>query len=183
VMTLMFGYCRVTSLACNIKDGSVVKMTKKGEKPDLKNREVAFAVEEIPSVFDYLSYMYFCGAPISGPWIEYKDLIQFFKFEGHYKNVQETHTVGKALLRFVQAWLCVGAGAFLSQYFSLPFLISKDFAESGFLYQMFHLYGSLKLEMQTFLVGFCLMETGPVMCGLSYNGVDEVSKIEKHDRV
>jgi hypothetical protein len=58
-------------------------------------------VEEIPSIFDFLSYMYFCGAPISGPWIEYKDLIQYFRFEGHYEKVNETSTFWLAIMRFV----------------------------------------------------------------------------------
>lgn len=42
-------------------------------KVDLKSRELKYAVEDIPSFFNFMSYIYFCGASISGPWYEYKD--------------------------------------------------------------------------------------------------------------
>ena len=40
---------------------------------DLKSREVKNAIEEIPSFFDFMAYLYFCGAAISGPFYEFKD--------------------------------------------------------------------------------------------------------------
>ena len=73
-MNLMFNFCRVSSLACCIRDGSrITKAKKDGVEADLKSREKEFAVEQIPSFFDFISYLYFCGAAISGPWYEYKD--------------------------------------------------------------------------------------------------------------
>ena len=73
-MNLMFNFCRVTSLACCLKDGQVLtKARKDGKEPDLKTREIRYAIEEFPSFFDYISYLYFCGAAISGPFYEFKD--------------------------------------------------------------------------------------------------------------
>ena len=73
-MNLMFNFSRVTSLACCIRDGDIIKESKAIDKEaDLRPREKAYAVEDIPSLFDFLSYLYFCGAAISGPWYEYKD--------------------------------------------------------------------------------------------------------------
>ena len=73
-MNLMFNYCRVTSLACCIRDGIKLKEARKsGVEVDLKRREKAYAVEEIPSFFEFISYLYFCGAAISGPFYEFKD--------------------------------------------------------------------------------------------------------------
>jgi hypothetical protein len=117
-MTMMFGYCRVTSLACCIKDGETMKVAeKKKQEPDLKPREKAFAVSEVPTIFEFTSYMYFCGAPISGPWLEYKDLMQFFRKEGHYKDVEKTHTFKPGMIRFVQAWIFVAISGVLGNYF------------------------------------------------------------------
>ena len=48
----------------------------RGDKIDLKRREIEYAVEEVPSLFDFLSYLYFCGAAISGPFYEFKDFQQ-----------------------------------------------------------------------------------------------------------
>ena len=73
-MNLMFNYCRITSVVCCIKDGTALKTARKlNQEPDLKRREKIYAVEEIPSFFDFISYLYFCGAAISGPFYEYKD--------------------------------------------------------------------------------------------------------------
>ena len=73
-MNLMFNFSRLTSLACCIRDGDKIAQAKKADKEaDLKPREKAYAVTETPSFFDFMSYLYFCGAAISGPWYEYKD--------------------------------------------------------------------------------------------------------------
>lgn len=76
-MNLMFNYCRVTSLACCIRDGQKLQVARTNglapESAGLKRREIAYAVDEIPSFFDYFSYLYFCGAAISGPFYEFKD--------------------------------------------------------------------------------------------------------------
>ena len=80
----MFNFCRVTALVCCVRDGIVLK--KKGEdKCNLKKREMEYAITEgIPSFFDYWSYMYFCGACISGPFYEYKDFMHYIRREEHY---------------------------------------------------------------------------------------------------
>ena len=45
-MNLMFNFCRVSSLACCIRDGSrITKAKKDGVEADLKSREKEFAVE------------------------------------------------------------------------------------------------------------------------------------------
>jgi D-alanyl-lipoteichoic acid acyltransferase DltB (MBOAT superfamily) len=81
---MMFNYCRITSLACCIKDGTLITTARKSigdliERKiplnelhvDLKSRELKYAVEEVPSFLDFFAYIYFCGAVISGPWFEY----------------------------------------------------------------------------------------------------------------
>ena len=81
-----------------MKDGDTLK--KNRDKPDLKSREKAFAVEETPSFLDYISYLYFVGAPICGPWLEYKDLMDFFRVKGHYKDILTVSTLKPAMIRF-----------------------------------------------------------------------------------
>lgn len=71
-MNLMFNFCRVTTLAICASDG--LKIKKMGDACDLKSRERKYAITDgRPSFLDYWSYMYFCGAAISGPWYEFKD--------------------------------------------------------------------------------------------------------------
>ena len=114
-MNLMFNFSRLTSLACCIRDGEKMAQAKKeGKEADLKPREKAYAVEEVPSFFDFMSYLYFCGAAISGPWYEYKDFRQMIKQEGDFKDIPSPIWAGTK--RYIEAWLRVATGAVLSIY-------------------------------------------------------------------
>lgn len=102
--------------------------------------------------------------------------------EGNYKNVPSTLKPG--LTRFAQAWCCVLTGAILSKIVDEKFMLTKEF-RIGFSIpeKIFYQYLTVKLTMQTYLVGWCLMECGPIAAGLSYNGVDKETGEAKHDRV
>jgi len=110
-MTLMFSYCKNTSLACNIKDGYTAKKAEADKKePLLKRREVAFLVKEMPSFYDYMAYMYFCGSAISGPWFEYKDLYDFMRAQGHYKHVHKVSTFWPSIFKVFMVVCCTLVG-------------------------------------------------------------------------
>lgn len=125
-MNLMFNYCRVTSLACCIRDGIRIKEARlKGVEADLKRREKAYAVEEIPSFFEFMAYLYFCGAAISGPFYEFKDFQEMISRTGDFKNVPST--VKPGLIRFANAWMCVGTGAIIGSYVDEKFMLTSEF--------------------------------------------------------
>lgn len=125
-INLMFNFCRVSSLACCIKDGdTIAKAKKEGKEVDLKPREQVYAIEQVPSFFDFFSYLYFCGAAISGPWYEYKDFKQMINKEGNFKDVPST--VKPALIRYVQSWTCVATGSILAQFIEETFPLSEKF--------------------------------------------------------
>lgn len=131
----MGAFCKVTCLACVLKDGDEVKRararqkkSKKKVEPNLKSREVLMAVEETPSLFDFIAYMNFAGASISGPWLEYKDLMQLYRKEGHYENIDKVSTFVPGFIRFLQGWGCIAIGGLLSTYFNLNHLLTAEFA-------------------------------------------------------
>jgi len=129
-MTIMMAYTKLSSLACNIKDGDTHRTAKKeGNEADLKRREKYYAVEEVPSIFSYLSYMYFVGGSISGPWFEFRDLDDFFEARGHYENIHQFDTFYRGMERFAHAWGLVVVGAVLSKFFNLAYLLKPAFAE------------------------------------------------------
>ena len=88
-----------------------------------------------------------------------------------------------ALIRFSQAWICVGTGAILDQFVDVQFMVTDTFLKEYSIPQkLLYQYGCVKLVMQTYSVGWCLMESGAVAAGLSFNGYDEKGKA-RHDRV
>ena len=91
----------------------------------MKRREKAYAVEEIPSFFDFMAYLYFCGAAISGPFYEFKDFQQMMAREGDFKDVPSTLKPG--LMRFLNAWMCVASGAILASLVDEMFMLTPEF--------------------------------------------------------
>ena len=134
---MMFNYCRITSLACCIKDGTIIAAARKLKNDkerkiplselnvDLKRYELAYAVEDVPNLFEFLSYIYFCGASISGPWYEYKDFHAWINLEGDFKNVPSTWKA--ALTRYITSWLCVAVGSGFNHFFPKDFMLTDEF--------------------------------------------------------
>ena len=48
---------------------------------------------------------------------------------------------------------------------------------------MLYLFAVTKRNAQTYLVGFCLMDVGPIASGLAFNGYDKETEKPKFDRV
>jgi hypothetical protein len=61
--------------------------------------------------------MYFGGSAISGPWFEFKDLMQFFKAEGHYKDVHSANTLIPGLKAMGSVVFLIIFGTVLSDVF------------------------------------------------------------------
>lgn len=86
-------------------------------------------ITEVPSFYDYMAYMYFCGAAISGPWYEYKDLYDFMRAQGHYENIHKVKTFKASMIKFCTVWLCVIVGSIIGDFgFDLSQLTSAEFA-------------------------------------------------------
>ena len=80
--------------------------------------------------------------------------------------------------------MCVATGAILAQFVDEKFTLTEEFANEYNLFQKWlYLYVALKLVMQTYLVGWTLMECGPIASGLSFNGYDKETGKPKFDRV
>ena len=73
-----------------------------------------------------MSYLYYCGSTISGPWFEYKDFMQMIRKEGDFKEVPSTLKAG--LSRYFNAWLFAATGTILAQFFDEKFTVTKEFA-------------------------------------------------------
>ena len=129
-------------------------------------------MEDTPSFFEFLNYIYFCGAAISGPWYEYQDFQHMIELKGNWQNVPSTTM--PAVRRYLDAWLCVVAGSIFDHYFPKDYLLTSEFASLSLFWKILYSYGTLKNMMyKTYMVGWCLMEVGPIASGLSFNGLDE----------
>jgi len=58
-------------------------------------------VKKLPSFYEYISYMYYCGGTIAGPFFEYKDFNNFINRTHSYENIPST--IVPTLIRFTTA--------------------------------------------------------------------------------
>jgi lysophospholipid acyltransferase len=193
-ITMMFNYCRISSLACCIKDGTVISAARKAKGDDvtrkiphselgvdLKRRELKYAQEDVPTLFEFLSYLYFVGSCISGPWFEFGDFNDLIKRQGEFKDVPSTWK--KSLMIYLEAWLCVFIGIVLGKVLNKDYYVSEEFAAKPLYWKIYLIYFFGRVVMyKTYLVGWCLMDLGPIASGLSFNGYDEEGNA-KFDRV
>jgi D-alanyl-lipoteichoic acid acyltransferase DltB (MBOAT superfamily) len=63
--------------------------------------EREYLIEELPSFYDYIGYIYYCGGTIAGPIYEYKDYSNFINKTGCYSYIP--NTVVPTLIRFSHA--------------------------------------------------------------------------------
>jgi hypothetical protein len=61
--------------------------------------------------------MYFGGSAISGPWFEYRDLMQCFRMEGHYKELYKVHTLTQGLKSVMVVFCLVVYASILQDVF------------------------------------------------------------------
>lgn len=106
---------------------------------DLKSRELAYALETVPSFFEFLSYIYFCGAAISGPWYEFRDFNAMILRKGDFENVPSTWRV--AFRRYFDSWVCVAVGALLHHYFPNKFMMTDEFKSHSILWKILYSFG------------------------------------------
>ena len=104
--------------------------------------------EQSISFFDFMSYMYFCGGAISGPWFEYVDFNAYCKSEGRYQKIPSTWW--PALKRFGQAWCFVGWSIVLSQVTDEKIYVTDKFLQMSIPWKVVYMYITLKLIMSTY---------------------------------
>jgi len=94
---MMTNLTKVSAICINFRDGAVPKSSR---ETYLKSRKMIYfgkgigerehLLEELPSFYDFLGYMYYCGGTIAGPFFEYKDYINFIERTGHYQAIPST---------------------------------------------------------------------------------------------
>jgi D-alanyl-lipoteichoic acid acyltransferase DltB (MBOAT superfamily) len=90
----MISFCKQMGLALCYKDGDEANFN------NCTSREKAKAVRQKPTLVNYLSYMFFVGQVISGPFSEYCDFEDWLHLRNKYKKINYFDTWLPALKRF-----------------------------------------------------------------------------------
>jgi lysophospholipid acyltransferase len=75
---MMINFCKQWMLALNYRDGA-------GDLDGwLNSRERLRAIKSLPSLVDYVNYMFNLSSSVCGPCFEYKEWDQFINLQGNY---------------------------------------------------------------------------------------------------
>jgi len=84
---------KLSALGFCYKDG--------GEKDEnLLKEQIERKVVNVPNPLEMMSYVFYCGASICGPFYEYSDYINYIEEKGVYANIPNTFI--PSLIRLVQ---------------------------------------------------------------------------------
>jgi len=84
---------KLSALAFCYRDG--------GEKDEnLLKEQIERKIVKMPSPLEMMSYVFFCGACICGPFFEYSDYINYIEKKGIYANMPSSFIA--SIIRFVQ---------------------------------------------------------------------------------
>jgi len=98
----MISFCKQMALSLSYKDGDPKKLDK------LTKREREMAVEEVPDLLTYFSYMINPATATTGPFHEFAPFKDFINKQGRFADLKMFETWPAAFKRFFHAYLCLG---------------------------------------------------------------------------
>jgi hypothetical protein len=107
-----------------------------------------YAIKDTPSFFDFLSYVFYCGGTISGPFYEYKDFDNFINKKDIYVTIP--NTMIPTIKRFLTAFsnyinnliylVFVALNAAIDDYFVPGYIITEEFGNKNFIYKVITIF-------------------------------------------
>jgi|688.fasta_scaffold141358_1 lysophospholipid acyltransferase len=96
---MMITFCKQWMLAINYRDGA-------GDIESwLNSREKARALKNLPSLFDYVNYIFNLSSSVCGPCFEYKEWDEFINLKANYSSMVPQSCIVPALNRFLHGLL------------------------------------------------------------------------------
>jgi lysophospholipid acyltransferase len=154
---------KLTTLAFNLSDA------KHRVEEELSAHEKEKQVKEMPSVLEFLGYIYFFPSFLAGPHIYFADYKRFI--EGTlYPKGEAPSTVMPTITKIGQAVLCLAVTAPLSGMMPIPWMCTDDYYTHGFVFKFLYMWVSLLAARFSFYFAWLLSEGSFIACGIGYNG-------------
>lgn len=170
-----------------------------GRRPssELSSLQKDRALTKLPPLLDYLTYVFFFPSLMAGPSFDYSEFrrwLDFSIFEGEYttphpdgkprKHKRKIPRSGRiAAKKAAEGVMWIGLWILLSGKFSDKALFTSEFRARSFLYRAFFLWPLGFTYRLKYYGAWTLAEGACILSGLSYNGIDPVTKKRKWDRV
>lgn len=154
---------KLTTLAFNLSDA------KHRAEEDLSAHEKEKRVKELPSLLEFIGYIYFFPSFLAGPHIYFADYKRFI--EGTlYPKGEAPSTVMPTIVKIGQAVLCLAVAAPISGMMPIPWMCTDDYYVHGFAFKFAYMWLSLLAARFSFYFAWLLSEGSFIACGIGYNG-------------
>jgi len=132
----------------------------------------------LPTLIEYMGFVHFSSGCIIGPFIEYKDFINWIYLTGHYKDMPrgDLSTVWPSLKRFFAGCACITLHLVLVVYFgySVYFCGKPEFEHhKTLLYRLFFMSMAMTSQRFMYYTPWCFSDSSLIACGLAYNKVEK----------
>ncbi|KAL4450709.1 hypothetical protein ABPG77_001065 [Micractinium sp. CCAP 211/92] len=168
ILPLMFATCKLIAAAHSYADGAFVDA-----KGQLSEYQREHALEERPSLLEYLGYLLGAGSLLVGPLVEMRPYLAFAHCRGVW--AQEPPLPWRTLAaRLLQSCLCFYLCWLLADRYKPDKIWKKDgaYQQLGFFARLAFLHISCTVFRLQLYVHWGLAEAGALLSGIGYSGPD-----------
>lgn len=162
----MMTVCKYSSIAFSYDDG------KKDDKEFKSEHHRSYKIVEKPNLVEFFSYIYFYPTALIGPFIEYKDFINFIKEEDCYKELKKNfgYIFVHGLMKFILSFVFIGIYSFIFPKIPMSLIGQTDFAiKYPKLWQRFiYLFLCAPAVRAKYYSGWTLSHSTLIFCGIAY---------------
>jgi lysophospholipid acyltransferase len=158
--TLMMYTCKWTAFAWCYKDGG---KDDKDLSPDQKENKIT----ELPSFFEYVSYIFFYASAIVGPFYDYKEHVDFIRLTGNYQNIPSCAKAGIAYM--LSAFLAMAIVLFFGARVHHEFMITDEFSVWPMWKKVLFYNFSMSVYRCKYYTGWLLSTSNVTAAGLNYD--------------
>lgn len=122
---------KLSALSFCYKDGEL-------KNEDLLKEQVERKVLELPTPLEMLSYVFYCGANICGPFFEFSDYINYIERKGVFANIP--NTIIPSIIRMINGLMCLTLNLVIGNYYWIDYCSTAEFAAMPFLNKYIYYY-------------------------------------------
>lgn len=128
------------------------------------------AIETLPSLFEYYSYLCSYGGFCIGPFSEYSEFSKYIKRKSVFSNIPSP--IVPSLVRLFEGLTLIAIYLLTSSYFDAFHCTTDEFAAQSLLYKSMYMIGLYVKVEGKYFGGWKLSEAALIATGLSYSGKD-----------
>ena len=143
-------------------------------KDQLSEHREKWKIDKIPSLIELLSYCWYPGCWIIGPFFEYKDYINFIEEKEQYSSIPFSLVEGA--MKYIKAVLFMAIAVVILQFIYIDFFGTENYNNSTLIMKLTYTWMiANQFKYKCYSVWF-FADGANILSGLSYSGNDKDGK-------